>query len=374
MLRTAARTIPFFNYPALFAAHGTEIMSTVERVLAAGKLILQEDLERFEANLARYLGVRHAFGVGNGTDGLLIALKGSGVGPGDEVIMPSHTFIATGAAVHHAGATPVLADCRDDHLLDPDSVRAKITGRTKAIVPVQLNGRTCDMDAIGAVARKHNLTIVEDAAQALGSRFGGRLAGTFGAAGAFSFYPAKVLGCLGDGGLVVTDDEAVADRLHGLRDHGRNRDGDVVGWGTNTRLDNLQAAFLHLQLKTYQKVIDHRRALAVAYHEELGTLAEVVLPPAPDADPRHFDVYQNFELEADRRDALQAHLKAKGIGTLVQWSGRAIHQHPKLGLTARHVPVTDRFFTRCLMVPMNLLVTRGDVAHIAQVIRGFYGK
>ncbi|MCX5766099.1 MAG: DegT/DnrJ/EryC1/StrS family aminotransferase [Gemmatimonadetes bacterium] len=141
----------------------------------------------------------------------------------------------------------------------------------------------------------------------------------------------------------------------------------------NTRLDNLQAAFLHLQLKTYQNVIDYRRDIAKAYHEELGTLAEVTLPPAPDADPRHFDVYQNFEMEADKRDALQLHLKANGIGSLVQWSGRAIHQHPKLGLKA-HAPVTDKFFTRCVMIPMNVLVTRSDVAYISQVIRGFYGK
>jgi dTDP-4-amino-4,6-dideoxygalactose transaminase len=371
---TTAREIPFFNYRGTFAAIEKELTATFHDVVSRGAFIMQKDLREFEEACAAYLGVKHAFGVGNATDGLHIGLRAAGIRPGDEVLLPAHTMIATPAAVHFAGGVPVPVDIGPDHMMDAATLEPAITKRTKFIMPVQVNGRTCDMDAIGAVAKKHNLTIVEDAAQALGSRFGGRLAGTFGAAGAFSFYPAKVLGCLGDGGLVVTDDDAVADRLHGLRDHGRDRDGDVAGWGTNTRLDNLQAAFLHLQLKTYQKVIDHRRALAVTYHEELGKLAEVVLPPAPDADPRHFDVYQNFELEADRRDLLQAHLKEKGIGTLVQWSGRAIHQHPKLGLKAHNVPVTDRFFTRCLMVPMNLLVTRSDVAHIAQVIRGFYGK
>ena len=207
MNRTAVRTIPFFNYPALFARQREEILSTVERVFSAGKLILQEDLEQFEANLAQYLGVKHAFGVGNGTDGLLIALMASGVEKGDEVIMPSHTFIATGAAVHYAGATPVLADCRDDHLIDPQSVREKVTKRTKAIVPVQLNGRTCEMDALHEIADEYGLVIVEDAAQGLGSEYRRRKAGTFGRAAMFSFYPAKVLGCFGDGGGVVTNDD-----------------------------------------------------------------------------------------------------------------------------------------------------------------------
>ncbi len=368
---TATRDIPFFNYKGTFAAIEPELTATFHDVLSRGAFIMQKDLREFEAACAEYLQVQHAFGVGNATDGLHIALRAAGIQPGDEVLVPAHTMIATPAAIHFAGGVPVPVDIGPDHMMDAAALEPAITKKTRFIMPVQLNGRTCDMDAIGAVAKKHNLTIVEDAAQALGSRFNGQLAGTFGVASAFSFYPAKVLGCLGDGGLVATNSDAVADKLHGLRDHGRDRDGEITAWGMNTRLDNLQAAFLHLQLKTYQNVIDYRRAIAKAYHEELGTLAEVTLPPAPDADPRHFDVYQNFEMEADKRDALQLHLEANGIGSLVQWSGRAIHQHPKLGLKA-NVPVTDKFFTRCVMIPMNVLVTRSDVAYIAGVIRGFY--
>jgi len=371
---TATRDIPFFNYKGTFAAIETELTATFHDVLSRGAFIMQKDLRDFEAACTEYLQVKHAFGVGNATDGLHIALRAAGIQPGDEVLLPAHTMIATPAAIHFAGGVPVPVDIGADHMMDATTLEPAITKKTRFILPVQVNGRTCDMDAIGAVARRHGLTIVEDAAQALGSRFQGKLAGTFGAASAFSFYPAKVLGCLGDGGLVVTNDNSVADTMHGLRDHGRDRDGNVAGWGMNSRLDNLQAAFLHLQLRKYQAVVDHRRAIARAYHEELGSLAEVVLPPGPDTDARHFDVYQNFELEADRRDALQAHLKARGIGTLVQWSGLAIHQHPKLKLKAAHVPVTERFFTRCLMVPMNLLVSRADVAYIADAIRGFYSK
>lgn len=371
---TTNRDIPFFNYRGTFAALEGELTATFRDVLSRGAFILQQDLRDFESACAQFLGARYALGVGNATDGLHFALRAAGLRPGDEVLVPAHTMVATPSAVHFAGGIPVPVDIGPDHMMDPGALEPAITPRTRFIMPVQVNGRTCDMERIGAIAAKHGLTVVEDAAQALGSRFQGRLAGTFGAASAFSFYPAKVLGCLGDGGLVVTNDDAVADSLHQLRDHGRDRDGDVASWGLNSRLDNLQAAFLHLQLRRYDEAIRVRRTLAAAYHEALGTVPEVVLPPAPDADSRHFDVYQNFELEADRRDALQQHLRSRGIGTLVQWGGRAIHQHPKLGLKAKHVPVTDRFFTRCLMVPMNTLVSRDDVAYISETIRGFYGR
>jgi len=370
---TTTREIPFFNYRGTFAAIEPELTATFRDVVSRGAFILQQDLRDFESACAQYLGVRHAFGVGNATDGLHLALRAAGLREGDEVLVPAHTMIATPSAIHFAGGIPVPVDIGPDHMMDPGALEPAITPRTRFIMPVQLNGRTCDMDRIQAVATKHSLTIVEDAAQALGSRFGGQLAGTFGAASAFSFYPAKVLGCLGDGGLAVTNDDGVADRLHQLRDHGRNRDGEVVGWGLNSRLDNLQAAFLHLQLKRYDAAMQLRRTLAAAYHEELGTVPEVVLPPGPNDDARHFDVFQNFEMEAERRDALQLHLKSCGVGTLIQWGGQAIHQHPKLGLKA-HVPVTDRFFTRCLMLPMNTLLTRDDIAYISACIRGFYGR
>lgn len=367
----ATRTIPFFNYPALLARQRSEILSTVERVLSAGRLILQEDLERFESNLANYLGVKYAFGVGNGTDGLLLALMASGVGRGDEVIMPSHTFVATGAAVHHAGATPVLADCRNDHLLDPASVRAKITRKTKAIVPVQLNGRTCEMDAFEALAKEHGLLIVEDAAQGLGSAYRGRKAGTFGRAAMFSFYPAKVLGCFGDGGGVVTNDDAVADRVKTLRNHGRMDDGNVREWSFNSRLDNLQAALLDLKLGSFDDEVHRRREIAGIYENRLRDLEDLMLPPAPDADARFFDAYQNYEVEAGRRDELRDHLKANGVNTILQWGGKAIHHFPALGLKA-DLPVTERIIARSFLLPMNTSLTDDDVHYVCDVINAFY--
>ncbi len=369
----ATRDVPFFNYGGAFTEIETSLMDTIRDVMGRGAFILQKDLLEFERAVASYLGVKHALGVGNATDGLLFAFRSAGIQPGDEVIFPAHEMVAGPAAVHYAGGVPVPVDIGVDRLLDAAAIEPAITARTKFIMPVQLNGRTCDMDAIQKIADKHDLRIIEDAAQALGSKFRGRFAGTFGVAAAFSFYPAKILGCLGDGGMVVTNDDIVAEKMELLRDHGRNRDGDVVMWGLNSRLDNLQAAVLHLQFRDYAAIISHRRALAARYHQELAGLAEVHLPPAPGANPDHFDVYQNFEIEADRRDELKSFLKDGGVGTLVQWGGKAVHQYPKLGLKAS-LPVTERFFTRCMMLPLNMMVTTDDVDHVCAVIREFYGR
>lgn len=371
MKSTAVRSIPFFNYPALFAQHRDGLLKTAERIFTTGKLILQENLETFEANLATYLGVKHAFGVGNGTDGLMIALMASGLRRGDEVILPSHTFVATGAAVHHAGGVPVLADCRDDHMIDPASVRAAVTRKTKFIVPVQLNGRTCEMDALQKVADDHGLTIVEDAAQGLGSRYRGRRAGTFGRAAMFSFYPAKVLGCFGDGGGVVTNDDETAERIGSLRNHGRMDDGNVREWSFNSRLDDLQAALLDFKLPFFDGEIDRRREIAARYQDHLGDLPGLLLPPAPDSDPRHYDAYQNYEVEVDQRDALRDHLKQNGVHTILQWGGKAIHHFPALGFQTK-LPVTDRIIAKSMLLPMNTSLPDDDVDYICDVIRGFY--
>jgi dTDP-4-amino-4,6-dideoxygalactose transaminase len=240
-------------------------------------------------------------------------------------------------------------------------------------MPVQINGRTCDMAALQALADKHGVMIVEDAAQGLGSKFNGQCAGTFGKFGTISFYPAKLLGCFGDGGAVVTNDDEIAARIALLKDHGRNAEGRVVAWGYNSRLDNVQAAVLDYKLRTYPREIERRRAVAARYQAGLGNLAELALPPAPDADPRHFDVYQNYELQADRRDELRAHLDAQGVKTIIQWAGTPVHQFRELGFTV-DLPRTDAFFKRCMMLPMNSAVTDDEVDYIVSAIRDFYRK
>jgi len=281
-------------------------------------------------------------------------------------------MVATAAAIHFAGGIPVPVECGADHLMDPIEVEVAITQRTAMIMPTQLNGRTCDMDALQAIADKHGLRIVEDAAQGLGSRFKGKCAGTFGIASAISFYPAKVLGCLGDGGAVVTSDSGVYERMFQMRDHGRDRDGKIVSWGLNSRLDNLQAALLNFQLAKYGSVLARRRRLAALYTARLNDVPEVVLPPAPDSDPDHFDIYQNYEIEAERRDELKQWLKDRGIGTLIQWGGQAVHQLRELGFT-QYLPRTDQLFTRMLMLPMNMSLSDHDIYYVCDNIRAFYG-
>jgi len=368
-----ARQVPFFNYPAMFSAHEEDYVRIFKDVGRRGAFIMQKDLKDFEANLAKFLGVKYAFGVADGTEAIVIALQAAGVKPGDEVILPSHTYIATAASVHFVGATPVLADCGRDHMLCPMSTRSLVTSRTKAIMPVQVNGRTCDMDAIQKIASDHNLVIVEDAAQGLGSKFKGKHAGTFGAAGTFSFYPAKVLGCFGDGGAVVTNDDRVAEQISILRDHGRDASGLVVSWGYNSRLDNLQAAFLDFKLTSYPSEMLRRREIAGMYQKLLGNLRNLQLPPAPDSDPNYYDIYQNYELEADDRDNLKAFLEKNGVRTLVQWSGKAIHQFEKLKLNFKPA-YTEQMFKKCLMIPMNTTMSNEDVVYVAQTIESFYAS
>jgi dTDP-4-amino-4,6-dideoxygalactose transaminase len=366
------RAVPFFNYPSVFTAHEEEFVAIFRDVGRSGAFIMQKHLARFEENLAAFVGARYAIGVGNATDGLLYALRAAGVGPGDEVILSSHTMVATAAAIHFAGAIPVPVECGADHLIDPLAVEAAITPATRAIIPTQLNGRTCDMDALAALAARKGLLMVEDAAQGLGSRFKGRYAGTFGIASAISFYPAKVLGCFGDGGAVIANDDYVRDRVCQMRDHGRDGDGRIVSWGLNSRLDNLQAAFLDAQLRRYEEAIERRRELAAMYDAGLRNMAELMLPPAPDSDLAHFDVYQNYEIEADRRDGLQRYLKSRGIGTLIQWGGQAVHHLRELGFE-ENLPRTDALFKRLLMLPLNLSLANADVEFVCEVIREFYG-
>lgn len=367
------RSVPFFNYPHVFTTQEEELLNLIKEVGRRGAFILQQDKVEFEKNLAAYVGAKHALGVANGTDALVLALKAAGIQPGDEVIFSSHTFVATAASIHLVGAIPVPVECGADHLIDPASVKAAVTSKTRAIMPTQLNGRTCDMDALQTIADEHNLLIVEDSAQGLGSRFKGKYAGTFGIAGTISFYPAKNLGCFGDGGAIITNDDEVYEKLWMLHDHGRNHDGEVVMWGYNSRLDNLQAAILNFKLKRYEQEVNRRRELATLYQQQLGDLQELVLPPAPGSETDHYDVFQNYEIEAENRDELKTYLKSNGIGTLIQWGGKAVHQFGALGFQSS-LPATERLFTRCLMLPMNTSLTNDDVAYVAETIRAFYQK
>lgn len=364
----STRKIPFFNYADLY---GEDEMTAMRDICSRGAFIMQEELAEFEVQLSEYTGAMHAVGVANATDGLQMALHASGIRSGDEVIFCSHTMVATASAIYFTGAKPVPVEAGPDHMIDPDAIQMALTPFTKAIVPTQLNGRTADMDAITAIADMNDLLIFEDAAQALGSKFRDRFAGSFGKAACISFYPAKILGCYGDGGVVLTRDESLYEKLLLLRDHGRDASGEIQLWGFNSRLDNLQAAVLNQKFARLEDVIARRRHLAMIYHERLGHLDDLLLPPGPDDDPAHFDVYQNYEIEAGQRDGLKSFLEDHGIGTAIQWGGKAVHQIKKLGFN-QSLPFTERLFKRMLLLPLNMSLTDEDVHYVCEHIEDFY--
>lgn len=364
--------IPFFNYPFVYKQYQDKISQALTDVLERGAFILQKEVEEFENEVKDFVGAKYCVSVGNGTDSLYLALLAAGIKCGDEVIMASHTYIATAAAAHFAGAKPVLVECLPDRMIDPEAIERAITSRTRVIMPTQLNGRTADMDALQEIADRYDIIIIEDAAQALGSKFKGKFAGTFGLAGSISLYPAKLLGCFGDGGLLFTNDEAMYVKLYEMRDHGRNKDGLVVRWGINSRLDNIQAACLLIKLKYFPEEIERRRQIARIYNERLRNISDMTLPPGPDEDDIHYDVYQNYEVESGHRDALREYLRKHGVGTIIQWNGTPVHQFKGLGLPDFNLPKTDRFFERCFLLPMNTSLSDEDVNYICDVIKKFY--
>jgi dTDP-4-amino-4,6-dideoxygalactose transaminase len=370
---TVKYNVPFFPYPDIFKKYEKNILEIVADVCRRGAFILQKDVDQFEKNLAEYIGVKYVLGVANATDALYMLCRASGLGPGDEVIFCSHTMVATAAGIHFAGATPVPVDTGWDHQIDPKSIEKAITAKTKAIMPTQLNGRCADMDALRTIAQKHGLFILEDSAQALGAKYKGQCAGTFGRGGVISFYPAKTLGCLGDGGCIVTNDDEIYEKCKLYRDHGRIDTLEVLCWCLNSRLDNLQAAILDFKLKTYDQEVECRRLIAAMYQERLKDIEEIILPPGPEDNPDWFDIYQNYEIEAQRRDDLKAYLSDKGIGTMIQWGGKAVHEMKKLGFT-QSLPYTEELFNRLLMLPMNTSLTDEDVGYVCSIIREYYQK
>ncbi|MDH5716632.1 MAG: DegT/DnrJ/EryC1/StrS family aminotransferase [Spirochaetia bacterium] len=364
--------IPFFNYPALTAKYEEDILNIIKDVMRHGAFVLQKDLENFEENLRKFLNVKYAIGVSSGTSALIIALKAAGIKENDEVILPSYTHIATAEAVYSLNAVPVLADINDEHLIDIESIKKNITNKSKAIVPVHLNGRTCDMNGIRALAENYNLTIIEDASQAFGSKYKNQFAGTFGKAAAFSFYPSNILGCLGDGGCIVTNNEKIAEYAKIFRNHGKNKSGETIMWGINSRLDNIQAAVLNYKLKIIENEITRRREIANLYNNALNNLEEIKLPCGPNESENYFDIYQNYEIEINQRENIKTFLEKKGIQTVIPWEGKAVHHLNYFHSNKLSLPRTDNLIKKTLLLPMNTSLTDSDVNFICNTICRFY--
>jgi len=363
--------VRFVNYPEQYRRLKPELDAAIQRVLENGDFILRQDVREFEERMAARLGVKHAIGLNSGTDALYLSLLAMGVGTGDEVITVAHTFLATVGAIVNCGATPVLVDVGDDHNMDVDLAAKAVTPRTKAIIPVHLNGRMCDMQKVMNLAESHGLAVIEDAAQALGATFMGRPAGSFGATACFSFYPAKILGTPGDGGMVVTNDDALARQLRGLRDNGRvNWQDQVIGYGFNSRLDNLHGAILNVKLSYLDEHIARRREVARLYQTALCGAPHLRLPPPPSGDSAYYDVYQNYVVRTPRRDDLVAHLEDRGIETLISWS-IPMHRQQALGLSRFNLPETEAISREVLSLPMYPELSDADVAAVVDALLSF---
>ncbi len=368
-----AYKVPFVNIPLQYQNLKEEILKTIDDVLSRGDLILRKDVEEFEKNIASFIGTKYAIGLNSGTDALFLSLKAAGIGLGDEVITVSHTFVASIAVIVNAGAKPILVDVKEDFTMDMDKLEEVITPKTKAVIPVHLNGRMCDMEKLMEIAQKHNLIVIEDAAQALGAKFKNKMSGSFGLAGGFSLYPFKVLGCFGDGGIMTTNDDKIADKVRLLRDHGQKTKTEILCFGWNSRLDNIQATFLNLKFKYLPEWIKRRREIAVLYDKGLSDIAEIKLPPAPDTDERYFDVYQNYVLKVQKRDELHNFLKERGVETLIK-DPIANHRHPNLGLSHFQLPYSEKLAKEVISLPMYPELTQEQIEYVVGCLKEFYSK
>jgi dTDP-4-amino-4,6-dideoxygalactose transaminase len=355
-MRTNPSIVPFVALDRQHAPIEDELHRAFARLVASSAFTLGAEVEQFEVQFAKYSEVAHCVGVASGTAALSLMLRGYGIGPGDEVIVPGHTFIASALAVAHVGATPVLCDVHDGSgLIDSNAARAAVGPRTTAILAVHLYGQTCDMAAIEAVAGPHGLLVLEDAAQAHGARYRGRRAGSLGAAAAFSFYPSKNLGALGDGGAICTDDEMLAARIRRLRNLGQRAKGEHVDQGYNERLDGLQAALLGVKLPRLDEWNDTRRAHTARYRELLPTTARIV-----EDRPESPCIYHLFPVRFDRRDEVAAMLRARGIQSGVHYAP-PVHRHGEL-------PVAESWAAEELSLPMHPGLRSDEIERVADAV------
>ncbi|UMR31614.1 DegT/DnrJ/EryC1/StrS family aminotransferase [Massilia sp. MB5] len=362
-------SVPFLDLKAINLSQQAELEAALQRVLHSGWYILGQEVENFERRFAAYCGAQHGIGVANGLDAIMLILRAYGIGPGDEVIVPSNTFIATWLAVSQCGATPVPVEpVEATYNIDPARIEAAITPRTKAIVAVHLYGQPADMPAIAAIARQHNLKVVEDAAQAHGALCHGKRSGQLGDAAAFSFYPGKNLGALGDAGGVVTDDAALAELLRTYRNYGSQKKYHNLVQGFNSRLDEMQAAVLNVKLNVLDEGNALRRAQAARYSERLAGIPGLLLPHVPAwAEP----VWHLYVVRHAQRDALAQRLAEQGIGTIVHYpiAPHLQQAYAELGYQPGDFPLAEAIHREVLSLPVGPHLSLEQVDQVAAAVR-----
>jgi len=351
----------------------TQINKVFERVLTSGAFILRDDVLEFEKHIAKELNAKFAVGVNSGTDALYLACKVAGISEGDEVITVGHTFVATVAAINQCKASPILIDIKDDFNIDESKIESRITNKTKAIIPVHLNGRSCNMDNILAIANKYGLVVIEDCAQSVGAKFKDKFTGTFGALGCFSLHPMKSLNCAGDGGYIITDNESYYKRLLSIRNHGQSEDKtDITEYGYSSRLDNLQAAIVDIKLNDLEKNNNIRRNIAMRYNDGLKDLP-IVVPKKPDVTSDYYDVFNSYVIRtrADQRDKLVSHLRENGIEVFVH-----IHKplccYTALRLEGNDLSLNEEICREILSLPIYPELSEDKVDFVISKIIEFY--
>ena len=358
--------VPFLDLRSLYIELKDEFDATFRRVMESGWYILGQEVDSFETEFATYCESKHCIGVANGLDALHLIVRAYGIGPGDEVIVPSNTYIATWLAVTHAGATPVPVEPDErTYNIDPAKIEQAITPLTKAIMVVHLYGQTADMDPINAIATKHGLKVIEDCAQAHGARYKGRRAGSLGDAAGFSFYPGKNLGAIGDGGAVVTNDHELAERIKVLRNYGSKikYHNDVVGF--NSRLDELQAALLRVKLGKLDEWNERRKRIAAQYLDQFTSYTNIVLPFVTDwADP----VWHLFVIRVKKREEIQKKLAEAGIGTMIHYPIPPHLQkaYAELGYAKASFPIAELMHGEVLSLPMGPSMTSTQVSIVTE--------
>jgi dTDP-4-amino-4,6-dideoxygalactose transaminase len=366
--------VPFVDLAAQQASIQTEINAAIQRVLSECSFVLGPQVEEFERDFAKFAGCEHAVGVSSGLDALRLALMAVGVGPGDEVILPANTYIATALAVSAVGGRPVLVDCdRRTYNIDVNLVESAVTPRTKAVVPVHLTGQAADMDPILEVAGRHGLRVIEDAAQAHGTLYKGRSCGSLGSIGCFSFYPGKNLGAYGDGGMVTTDDPELAARMRRVRNYGQSAKYRHIEKGLNARLDTIQAAILSVKLRHLRRWNKAREAHAMRYRDLLCGVGDLAFQQEASYSTH---IYHLFIVETEWRDALREYLEAREIQTGIHYP-IPIHRqraYKDLGYGEGDFPEVERLAKRMLSLPMFPELLREQIERVAEGIEGFFRR
>jgi dTDP-4-amino-4,6-dideoxygalactose transaminase len=363
--------VPFVAPSRVYKLLKKELDAAYFDVMTKGALIDRDHLKNFENNLAKFVGTEYAVGLNSGYDALHVSLLAAGVGPGDEIIVPAHTFVATCSAVVNVGATPVLVDVTKDFNIDVDLIEAVITKKTRGIIPVHLSGYMADMRRIMEFAKKYKLIVIEDACQSLGSNIDGKFAGAWGLTGCWSFYPFKILGGYGDGGAITTNDPDVALFARRMRYNGEDRDtGEYHGHGFTCLLDNLQAAFLDVKLKYLPEWIKKRKKIAQLYKDSLGDIKDLLLPHY--TKPGFDHVYQNYTIRSKQGDEFSDYMKKNGVEVLTQFR-KPYYRHEALKLTDRGFPETEALSREVCSLPMNIEITDDEIDYVIKVVRSFYG-